>query len=92
MAAYSDAIAKSVSAADAGLKLLVLAQNYDKITLKEILAYAEKLAPIADFSEGVGATTKLRNKIDEIDTKLESDDRLKRLAQRDLNAEHIQCR
>lgn len=87
-----DAIAKSVAATDAGLKLLALVQNYDQVTLKEILAYADKLAPIADFAEGAGATTKLRNKIDEINTKFESDDRLKRLAKRGLNTERIQCR
>lgn len=88
-----DAVEKSLAAADAGLKLLALVQDYDRITVKEILAYADKLAPVANLVEGAGADLQLRGRIDVIRTKFETDERLKRLARIDLNAEErIQCR
>lgn len=87
-----DAIAKSVAAAEAGIKLQALVSDYDKVTLKDILAFAREISPLVEAFDGKGAADRLNARIDTVKARLESDARLQRLAARNLNTEQISCR
>ncbi|MGP1677467.1 MAG: hypothetical protein ACTS6J_09955 [Burkholderiales bacterium] len=87
-----EAIANSIAAADSGLKLLDLVRDYAKVTLKDIISFANKITPLADLVNEKGAGDRLKGRLEATQLKLNSDPRLSRLATRDLKTENISCR